>query len=248
MLFRSQGTNQRVDRPELAQEFQYEPKSPVSQNILESVGKVLDTAHLAPVTGLNVTPAISQATEALPLVTRGAIQAAKPPVQRLAQALREEPVSTLSGVGAAQVPEVQQRMALAQNLRVPVPLTKGQATRQLGQQQFESEIAKTYPQDIGKPLIDRKLLQNERVLQNFDAFVDATGAEKAGEMNLYEVGKVVDRALVNKANTAKKQISEAYKKARDAGETSEMIDVSGVQNYLNGLERSEEHTSELQSH
>ena len=243
-----QGTNERVDRPELAQEFTYQPTSPVSQSILESVGKVLDTAHLAPVTGLNVTPRISQAGQFAPVAARSVVQTARQPVQRLVQALREEPVSTISGVGAAAVPEVNQRVALAQNLRVPVPLTKGQATRQLGQQQFEAEIAKTYPQDIGKPLIDRKLLQNERVLQNFDAFVDATGAEKAGEMNLYEVGKVVDRALVNKANTAKKQISEAYKKARDAGETSEMIDVSGVQNYLNGLERSEEHTSELQSH
>ena len=234
-----QGTNERVDRPELAQEFTYQPTSPVSQSILESVGKVLDTAHLAPVTGLNVTPRISQAGQFAPVAARSVVQTARQPAQRLVQALREEPVSTISGVGAAAVPEVNQRVALAQNLRVPVPLTKGQATRQLGQQQFEAEIAKTYPQDIGKPLIDRKLLQNERVLQNFDAFVDATGAEKAGEMNLYEVGKVVDKALVNKARDAKKQINAAYKLADEAGESAEKIDVTPIKSYLDGLKAEE---------
>jgi hypothetical protein len=66
--------------------------------------------------------------------------------------------------------------------------------------------------------------------------VDATGAEKAGEFNLREVGKVVDSALVNRSNQAKKQISDSYKLAREAGETAELVDVTGVQNFLNGLE------------
>ena len=41
-----QGTNERVDRPELAQEFVYQPKSPVSQDILESMGKTFDAAKI----------------------------------------------------------------------------------------------------------------------------------------------------------------------------------------------------------
>jgi len=231
-----EGTNTRVDRPELAQRFTYEPTSPVSQSILESVGQVLDTAKIAPVTGLNLTPTISQFGQYAPTMARSAVQTAKPPVQRLVQALREEPVSTMAGVGAAEVPEAVNRVALAQNLRVPVPLTKGQATRELGQQQFEAETMKTYPTDVGRPLVKAKLDQNERILQNFDAFVDATGAQKAGEFNLREVGKVVDSALVNQANTAKKDISNAYKLAREAGEDAELVDVKGVQDYLNGLE------------
>ena len=32
-----QGTNQRVDRPELAQQFQYQPTSPVSQDVLQNI-------------------------------------------------------------------------------------------------------------------------------------------------------------------------------------------------------------------
>ena len=121
-------------------------------------------------------------------------------------------------------------------MRVPVNLRKGQATRELGQQQFEAEMAKTYPKDVGRPIIESNLNQNERILQNFDSYVDATGAQKAGEFNLREVGKVVDSALVNQANKAKTEIGNAYKLAREAGEDAELVDVRGVQNYLNGLE------------
>jgi hypothetical protein len=41
-----EGTNKRVDRPELAQRFTYEPTSPVSQNVLEDLGSVLEVAKL----------------------------------------------------------------------------------------------------------------------------------------------------------------------------------------------------------
>jgi hypothetical protein len=235
-----QGTNERVDRPELAQRFTYEPTSPVSQDVLGSMGEALTAAKIpayVPTVG-TAARAINQTNQISPLPSFAAstVQRAKPAVNRLADALREPEVSTMSGVGAAVVPDVQNRIALAQGLRVPVPLRKGQATRELGQQQFEAEMAKTYPKDVGRPIIESSLNQNERILQNFDAYVDATGAQKAGEFNLREVGKVVDSALVNQANKAKKQVSEAYKLAREAGEDAELVDVKGVQNYLNGLE------------
>jgi hypothetical protein len=37
-----QGTNERVDSPAVAQRYTYEPKSPVSQDVLQSVGEVLE--------------------------------------------------------------------------------------------------------------------------------------------------------------------------------------------------------------
>ena len=228
-----QGTNERVDRPELAQEFTYQPTSPVSQSILESVGKVLDTSKIAPVTGLNVAPAVSQATQFTPSV----VGMVKPGIQqatsRLASALRKEPVSTMSGVGAAEVPEVVNRVATAKQLRVPVELSKGQATRDLAQQQFEIETAKNYPESVGKPLIQAQAQRNENILQNFDAFVDATGKESYG---LRATGKIVDEALVNASNKAKKEINDAYELARKAGETAELVDVTPVQKFLSGLE------------
>jgi hypothetical protein len=235
-----EGTNKRVDRPELGQRFTYQPSSPVSADALESLGTALTAAKIpayVPTIG-TAARTVNQSTQISPLPSYAAAtaQRAKPAVNRLADALREQDTPNLSGVGAAVVPDVQNRVALAQGLRVPVPLRKGQATRELGQQQFEAEMAKTYPKDVGRPIIESNLNQNERILQNFDAYVDATGAQKAGEFNLREVGKVVDSALVNQANKAKKQVGDAYKLAREAGEDAELVDVKGVQSYLNGLE------------
>ena len=240
-----EGTNKRVDRPELAQRFTFQPSSPVSIDALESLGGALDVAKIpayVPTIGTAARATQQTARTTAPLASGNlpsfnqVTQAVKPAVNRLADALREQEAPNLSGVGAAVVPDVQNRVALAQGLRVPVPLRKGQATRELGQQQFEAEMAKTYPKDVGRPIIESNLNQNERILQNFDAYVDATGAQKAGEFNLREVGKVVDTALVNQANKAKKQVSDAYKLAREAGEDAELVDVKGVQSYLNGLE------------
>jgi len=140
--------------------------------------------------------------------------------------------ATMSGVGAAEVPQAVQRLQTAQNLRVPVPLSKGDATRELGQQGLEAEIPKAYP-ELGKPLIALRIEQNDKILQNFEAFLDATG-KKTGELTA--TGRVVDEALVKAANKAKEEISDAYTAAREAGETRQLIDVTPVKNYLDGLD------------
>jgi hypothetical protein len=238
-----QGTNQRVDRPELAQRFTYEPTSPVSQDVLSGLGSTLESAKIPaymPMLGRTAIATKQAGRVANTMAEIPSYQQFKGNIEsttsKIADLLKKREESALSGVGAAEVPESTQRIQLARGLRVPVSLTKGQATRELGQQQFEAETMKTYPTDVGRPLVKAKLDQNERILQNFDAFVDATGAEKAGEFNLREVGKVVDSALVNQASTAKKAIGNAYKLAREAGETSELVDVTKVKNYLDGLE------------
>lgn len=98
-----QGTNQRVDRPELAQQFTYQPTSPVSQDILQSIGSAFEASKLPPVlpTGMlpsyarmastgvptvrqNVVQPVSQAVQAVP-------QVAKTAPQKVADLLRREP-------------------------------------------------------------------------------------------------------------------------------------------------------------
>jgi len=221
---------------ERAAKYQYTPRSPVSQDVLQTVGEALTDAKIPPfIPVLGTTArATQQARQISPIPSFAAstVEKAKPAVNRLADALREQDVPRLSGVGAAEVPDVQNRIALAQGLRVPVPLRKGQATRELGQQQFEAEMAKTYPKDVGRPIIESSLNQNDRILLNFDAFVDATGAQKAGEFNLREVGKVVDSALVNEANRVKKKITDLYTVAREKGETQEPVSYASLKTYI----------------
>ena len=223
----------------MAQRNMYQPTSPVSQDVLQSIGSAFEASKLPPVLpNLGMLPSYARSIGGAPTQVRQAAQTVQEAGPRIAQALRqpEPPVSTMSGVGAAQSPEALTRLQMAQQLRVPVPLTKGQATKELGQQQFEMETAKTYPQDVGRPIIDRKIDQNQRILSNFDAFLEPIGAKTAAPDNLYEVGKVVDNALVKKAKTAKKEIKDAYTLADESGQTQELIDVTPIKTFLDSLE------------
>lgn len=219
----------------MAQRNMFQPTSPVSQEVLQNIGSAFEASKLPPVLPTGMLPSYARMVQGTPPQARQMGQAVQEAGPRIAQALRQ-PQSTMSGVGAAQAPEALVRTQMAEQLRVPVQLTKGQATKELGQQQFEIETAKTYPQDVGKPIIERKLDQNQKILSNFDAFIEPLGAKTAAPMNLYEVGKVVDSALVKRVTDAKKQIKDAYKLADEAGETQALIDVKPLQTYLNGLE------------
>jgi len=204
----------------MAQRNMFQPTSPVSQDVLQNIGSAFEASKLPPVLPTGMLPSYARMMQATPPQVRQIGQNVQEVWPRIAQALRQpEPKPTMSGVGAAVTPEAVVRSQMAEQLRVPIKLTKGQATRELGQQQFEIETAKTYPQDVGKPIIQAKLDQNQRILSNFDAFIEPLGAKTAAPMNLYEVGKVVDSALIKRVSDAKKKIREAYKLADDAGET-----------------------------
>jgi hypothetical protein len=240
------------------QNISYQPTSPVSQEALGAVGSALEASKIPPYIGNigaipsfvqkapNVSPVMQESVipaanrmagalrnegqmiqEAIQPVTNRVAQAVEPVTSRMADALRREP--TMSGVGAAEVPEAMTRYQTAQNLRVPVPMTKGMAERDLATQQFEAETAKLYPDTIGKPLIVAKAQANDAILQNFDAYVDATGKETFG---LRETGKIVDKALVNQANQAKAQINKAYTKARASGEMQEPVSYAPIEAYI----------------
>jgi len=228
-----QGTNERVDRPELAREFTYEPTSPVSQDVLGSVGKAFDAAKIpAYMPALGTTARATQQVSKinpLPSFAAATVEKAKPAVNRLADALREQERSVFSGVGAAEVPQANQRVQLAQGLRVPVKLSKGQATRDLGQQQFEIETAKNFPDTVGKQLIQAQAERNDNILKNFDEFVDATGKQTYG---LTATGKIVDKALVDSSNKAKQAVRQAYKNARESGAMQEPIQYGELKSYL----------------
>jgi hypothetical protein len=224
-----QGTNKRVDSPEFAQQFQFQPTSPVSQDILQGMGSALEASKLPPVMpGVGMLPSYARAAGGTPTQVRQAAQTVQETMPNMAQALRRQPQPTMAGVGAAEVPEAVNRVQMAQQLRVPVDLSKGQAMRDLGQQKFEIETPKQFP-ELGKPLIEAQAKRNDAILQNFDAFVDATGKETYG---LRETGRVVDKALVNAANRAKAQINTAYTAAREAGETQQPLSYSPLKTYI----------------
>lgn len=213
---------------ETMQNMQYQPTSPVTKDVLGAIGGALESAKLPPYMGnIGAIPSAIQAGNVAKPIVSQAIQEAKPMVNTMAQALRKE-APTMAGVGAAEVPEAVNRVQIAKQLRVPVELSKGQALRDLGQQKFEIETPKQFP-ELGKPLIEAQAKRNDAILQNFDTFVDATGKETYG---LRETGRVVDKALVNAANKAKADINAAYTAARETGETQQPVSYLPLKTYI----------------
>jgi hypothetical protein len=212
---------------EMARRMTYQPTSPVSQEILQDVSQMAEAVKLPPIiptTGM-IPSYARMASASQPVVRETATKA----VPRMTEMLRKKPESTMSGVGSALTPEDTMRMQMAQQLRVPVPLSKGQATRDLAQQQFEIETAKNYPETVGKPLIKAQADRNDAILQNFDAFVDATGKQTFG---LRATGKVVTDNLVKQAAEARKKINDAYTLAREKGETSQPLPYQPLKDYI----------------
>ena len=83
-----QGTSKRVDSPEFAQRFQYQPTSPVSQELLQGLGSALEASKIPPFLGsIGAIPsAIQKAPNVRPVMQESVMPAAR----NMASALRNE--------------------------------------------------------------------------------------------------------------------------------------------------------------
>jgi hypothetical protein len=123
-------------------------------------------------------------------------------------------------IGAAATPDAIQRVATARGLPVEVQLTRGEATRDPVQLAFEKDQMKT---ELGGDLVNRVEESNLRLLQNFDALIDRSGAEAVG---LESTGNAVIKALKEGHQAAKNKTRVAYKKARDSEEANALVDTA----------------------
>ncbi len=146
-------------------------------------------------------------------------------------------IGARESVGAAAVPTELQRRIVAETMPVPfekgAALTKGQASRDFSQLQFEKETAKIAE---GQPLRERVENQTAVFLQNFDAMID-----RAGPINVdpRDIGKAVDRAMVNKAEVKRKQIQSSYDAAKQAGELAQPVEMTPLAAMLDDLTKYE---------
>lgn len=205
-----------------AQSLTYAPRTQAGQQQTQAVGEALaPLAAAAPLTAELGT--ISQSARAAAPVARAAVGEVAAPIRRGAQAITEairpadaDVQSGAAGArsgGAAAVEAGTLRQARAEELPVPIKLTEGQKTRDFGQQRFERETAKD--PEMGEPIRERFADQNMKLQQNFDAFIDATGAETA---DLRSVGQSVDTALRGRAAKDKARIRTLYRDAEKSGE------------------------------
>lgn len=214
---------------DISNSLTYQPRTQRGNEIVKSVGDAINNSGIAgvPLPELNTLgsaarPALRAAGDVSMAGTNAAIDAASPIINRFAA----KP-TPLSGVGSAQSSQALQRIQNAQDLPVPIDLTKGQADRSFEQQRFERETAKD--PTAGAPLRDRFADQNDKVFQNFDSFVDQTGANAP---NLRSTGQIVNDALVNKFNKKKEEINFAYDAARDAGDMKEKVNMNPLMDFI----------------
>lgn len=208
----------------------YKPQGRAAQDFLSGLGKIAQESGIAGIgpseallAGASVKPALTAATDAAAGVASGANKA----VRNFAKEVL--PQKQMVGMGSAMTADDTLRLTRAKSLDIPIDLTKGQATREFGQQQFEREAVKNA--SIGEPLRNRFADQNERILQNFDSWVDQTGAESG---SLRQTGQIVTNAIAEKAKRAKGEINFAYEKARQSGEMAAPVNIKPLADFLEG--------------
>lgn len=235
------GTQQAADAVEQAatqgaESLTYAPRTQAGQEQTQAVGEALaPLAAVAPMAG--ELSAIGQSTRAAAPIARAAAGEVAAPIRRGAQAITEairpadaDVQSGAAGArsgGAAAVEAGTLRQAKADELPVPIQLTEGQKSRDFGQQRFEREVAKD--PEMGEPVRQRFAEQNMKLQQNFDSFIDATGAETA---DLRSVGQSVDAALRGRAAKDKTRIRSLYKDAEKSGEMEAPVTLDTLVKHL----------------
>lgn len=247
------GTQQAADAVEQAamqgqQALTYQPRTQAGQEQVQAVGEALGPlAAVVPMAGeLGAIGRGAQAgaraaapiAEAITPTVKAAAQKATAPIiqgaKRITEAVRPATAEAQAARGgpqsggAAAVEAGTLRQAKANELPVPIKLTEGQKTRDFGQQRFERETAKD--PEMGAPIRQRFEEQNMKLQQNFDAFLDATGAETA---DLRSAGQSVDKALRSRMARDKIKYRAEYKAAREAGDMADPVDLGNVIKHLN---------------
>lgn len=246
------GTQQAADAVEQAamqgqQALTYQPRTQAGQEQVQAVGEALGPlAAVVPMAGeLGAIGRGAQAgaraaapiAEAITPTVKAAAQKATAPIiqgaKRITEAVRPATAEAQAARGgpqsggAAAVEAGTLRQAKANELPVPIKLTEGQKTRDFGQQRFERETAKDA--EMGAPIRQRFEEQNAKLQQNFDAFIDQTGAETA---DLRSAGLAVDKALRSRVAKGKNEIRTLYKEAEKSGEMEAPVTLESLVRHL----------------
>jgi hypothetical protein len=120
-----------------------------------------------------------------------------------------------------QTPDAQRRVAVAENLDVPVSLTKGAASRDPEQLEFEKAQLKS--SEFGDPLRQRSEENNLQILQNMDAWFDQIGATTLDDPKF---AKAVTKQLFTGLEATKNKVRVAYKAAMKSDETLDEVDIA----------------------
>jgi hypothetical protein len=220
--------------------------SPITQtgaDIVEAGGKFLGSIPPTPLTsaGTALSTLAPTALNQLGAIVRPAITQATAPVKNvLANVMtREQP--TMVGMGAASTAEDLMRQQRLEQFGIPA--TAGERTKNLAQQQFESEIqrgAVTGISEDAKTKLREQMLrfkagQKQDILNQFERMTNQIVGETGigiDRTTPRAVGTVVDKEMVRQYKDKVKKVDDAYQAARESGETKQIVDTSKLDQWL----------------
>ena len=223
---------------------QYQPRTQTAREALGAVGEFLQpvTSALPPTLG-SVGTSINALAPASMMqagaVARPVVSQAVTPVQNaLARVMTREQQPAMVGMGAASTAEDLMRQERLQRLNIPA--TAGERTKNLAQQQFESEVqrgvitgiseeAKT---KLAEQMSGFKANQQKAIVQNFERMTNEVGAEVADPTQMRAVGKIVDKALNDEYTKKYDAYKSLYAQADNAGETLQQVPYKNLIDFI----------------
>jgi hypothetical protein len=207
----------------------YVPRTESGQEYLRSLGQ-LTSGIPAFVPAVGQAGQVAQGVNAL---AARAAPAAQRAVQTVQNALVRTPEPQMGGGGAALTQEALLRAERAQ--RQGIPLTKGEQTQSLAQQQLEQDLLKSNKPQLVAPLTNLKQQQQEAIGRQFQKLTEATGSTVADVDPIYlrDVGKIVDKPLMAEYEKSIANYRSKYNAADNAGETLQEVPYQSLVDYIN---------------
>ena len=215
----------------LAAQF-YQPRTQSGPEYVGALSGVLEA--LPPTFG----PAGAKINALAPAAISQAGAMARPVINQMAMTSRNaEPA--MVGVGAANTAEDLMRQQRLDQLGIRA--TAGERTKNLAQQQFESEVQRGVvtgiSEDAKTKLAEQvrnfKANQKQDIVNNFERMTAEVGAEVADPTQVRQVGKIVDKALNDEYTKKFNAYKALYKTADEAGETLQTVPYQSLLDYIN---------------
>jgi hypothetical protein len=224
---------------------QYQPRTQTAQQALGAFNEFLQpvTAALPPTlgsVGTTVNALAFPAMQQTAATARPVVSQMVPPVQNaLARVLPTPQQPQMQGMGAASTAD--QLMREERLARLGIPATAGERTKNLAQQQFESEVQRGVitgiSPDVKTKLAEQiggfKANQKQAIVNNFERMTNEVGAEVADPTQMRQVGKIVDKALNDEYTRKYNTYKELYNKADNSGETLQPVPYQNLLDFIN---------------
>jgi len=138
----------------------------------------------------------------------------------------------LRSVGAAELSAGQLRQAKARELLDPIDLSRDQYTRNFKDVNWAREKAKDAT--TGEPLRQKYASDNQKLINNLDLEIQATGAQKTG-IDRGELGQELNNVVDKYKKERYQGVKEAYTAADTAGETLQQVPYKSILDYIDNI-------------